>query len=336
MPSQIGRCKPRDELVEEHATVVVELRKRSSDSQNAKALAEKKAFQKAKAIRENAGAAALQRTVEAGGGAVHQYGKKSLAEVNEQIMRYIVRSGSPLSTVDCIEFREMARCIALAGSSYLSSFNDQGVLMPKRKHFTEHELPALDKKLDEQVRTKLLPIMKITGATYMGDGFDNAAKTPVMNAILGTVSGNMLIEAKDTTDIIKSMQWIGQTAVAHIRSTGTQLVVGATFDGACSGAFTEITKYPDTKHILCFVDLAHTWDGYLRAMFSLNVMIKMKSCPHKDLGEQVVSPSESASLLVVIIFQVSQPVVNIVVIIFQVSRLNLNHIGVRMGGASFH
>ena len=68
MPSQIGRCKQRDEHVEEHAAVVVKLRKRSSDSQNAKALAEKKAFQKAKAIREKAGAAALQRTVEAGGG----------------------------------------------------------------------------------------------------------------------------------------------------------------------------------------------------------------------------------------------------------------------------
>jgi hypothetical protein len=291
MPSQIGRCKPRDRDSARHGEILFELRKRRKANLEKTQQKEKKDFDKAKALTDSNKSAALEASVREGGsnGEGH-FGRPSVKQVNEQVMRVIARNGLKLELVDNEEFRKMANMMARAGPAYLSAHHDQGVNMPKRKAFTEVILLELDAKLQTDMIKRVKPIMIQTGGTMMGDGTTAVDKTPVLSTLLGTVAGDLLLEIKDTSGIEKNMQYIAATTVTQIRAMGPANITACTFDGACRGAFVEINKEPDCKHVFCFIDPAHSMDGFLKAVGSDKDLVTIASCQYKGLDEKVSPP----------------------------------------------
>jgi Protein of unknown function (DUF 659) len=258
-----------------------EIRLRRKASNDKKELEDKKEFEKRKALSDAQKAASLEH----GGEGVPVFGRPSAPECSIQLLKVIVKNGLKMDLVECKELRKFAGMCARAGNGLLLSSKNQGVDIPMRKNFTEVLLPAFDNELNEKISSRIRPIIVKNGVTIMGDGFTSTSSRPVLNTIAGTVVGDLLLEAMDTSGTTKNMEFIASTTIRHIEAIGPENVVAVTFDGACRGAFALIiAAYP---HIQVFIDPPHTFDGWMKAMGSNKPRITMASCSYKNVPEQV-------------------------------------------------
>jgi Protein of unknown function (DUF 659) len=280
-PRQVTVCKPSADHLERYNEVLREIRLRRKAIHDKKELDARKEFDKRKAMSDAQKASSLEH----GGEGVQVFGRPSAGECSNQLLKVIVKNGLKLDLVECKELRKFAGMCARAGNGLLLSSKHQGVDIPMRKKFTEVLLPAFDDELNERIASRIRPMIVKNGVTIMGDGFTSTSSRPILNTIAGTVVGDLLLEAMDTSGITKNMEFIASTTIRHIEAIGPENVVAATFDGACRGAFALIiAKYP---HVQVFIDSSHTWDGWMKAMGSNKPRITMASCGYKNVAEQV-------------------------------------------------
>ena len=104
----------------------------------------------------------------------------------------------PLDTVDDTEFRLAVLMTARAGLTYVDAAEAEPKL-PHRTYMTSTELPALDKKLDEQVRKKIEGLLEETGSMILSDGWTSVQQRPIINALQSTPAGARFLKALDTS-----------------------------------------------------------------------------------------------------------------------------------------
>jgi hypothetical protein len=161
---------------------------------------------------------------------------------------------------------------ARAGPVYIDA---KGCKLPHATYMTQKILPALDKKLADDVEGKISGLLQVTGAMLISDGWTSVQSRPIVNALLTTPAGTMFLKALDTSGNVKDADFIADFICAIIEAQGPKNIVAICMDGACTASFPLIeAKY---KHVFCFICPAHALDNFMKNVFSDKEKIKMKS-----------------------------------------------------------
>ena len=114
-----------------------------------------------------------------------------------------MKKGLAIDLVDDPCFRSAITMTARAGLQYVDAQNNTCKL-PHRTCMSNKVLPALDKKLTEQVEAKIKGLLKLTGAMIISDGWTSIQARAIVNALLATPAGTMFLQALDTSGSTKS------------------------------------------------------------------------------------------------------------------------------------
>ena len=85
--------------------------------------------------------------------------------------------------------------------------------------------------------------------------------------------------AIDTMGEEKSMDYVADLMVEHIKTVGLGRVIGVSMDSACKRAFAKIRVL--LPWIQCFVCVGHGMDGFLKNVGSPKEYIRMQVIPQK-------------------------------------------------------
>jgi hypothetical protein len=253
-PRDIRPCKPITEAVERHKEVVDMLRVREKES-NAAKKAEKDRL-----------ATEAQRRADVHGQTVEQerlnalFGKPTEQEVTEAWVKVIVKKALPLDIVDDPLFRGAIKVTAKLGTGYLDVAGEPK--LPSRKTVTYKVLPKIDDDLDASARTRVLGVVKRTGAMIISDGWSSVANRPIVNALAATPLGVFFIKAVDTSGETKDANFIANFVNTEIIAFGRDNVTAVCMDGACKQAFAFIEA--QNPRIFCFICPTHSVDNFLK------------------------------------------------------------------------
>jgi hypothetical protein len=199
--------------------------------------------------------------------------KPTNEQVDEEWAKALVKKGLAIDLVDDPCFRAAITMTARAGLQYVDAQNNTCKL-PHRTCMSNKVLPALDKKLTEQVEAKIKGLLKLTGAMIISDGWTSIQARPIVNALLATPAGTMFLQALDTSGSTKDAKFIADFIINIIEARGPENIVAVCMDGACTGSFPLITaKY---KHVFCFICPAHSLDNFFKNVFCDKMKIKIK------------------------------------------------------------
>ena len=195
-------------------------------------------------------------------------------EVNEAWAKVIAAKGLPIDFVDDPFVRAAITMTARASTVYIDA-KDADCKLPHRTIMATKILPALDKKLNEDIESKMSGLLKQTGAMIISDGWTSVQSRPIINALLTTPAGTMFLKALDTSGNVKDAEFIADFICAIIEARGPKNIVAVCMDGACTASFPLIEdKYP---HVFCFICPTHALDNFMKNVFSDKEKIKMKS-----------------------------------------------------------
>jgi len=204
---------------------------------------------------------------------MNTFGKPTNEQVNEAWAKSFVAKGLAIDLVDDPHFRAAITITARAGMQYVDG--QKGTCMlPHRTSMSKDVLPALDKKLTDQVEAKITGLIQQTGAMIISDGWTSIQSRPIVNALLATPAGAMFLTALDTSGSTKDARFIADFIINIIEARGPENIVAVCMDGACTASFPLIeAKYP---HVFCFICPAHSLDNFFKNVFSDKSVIKMK------------------------------------------------------------
>ena len=174
-----------------------------------------------------------------------------------------------------VQVRKAIHMTAKCGTAYLDAKEPhKETKLPKRKHFTTKLLPKLDETLDSATREFVDKGGDLHGFLVLSDGWESIQTRPIINAIAASPYGRYHMEALDTAGKTKSMQFIADFVIKHIKKLGRHRVVAVCMDGACEGAFAIIeAEFPE---IVCFICPTHSIDGYIKNVVSSQDEIKVR------------------------------------------------------------
>jgi hypothetical protein len=181
----------------------------------------------------------------------------TLQEMNNQWTRALVSAGLPLRFFDNKEVRKAVLMTAQCGPNCISTSpgGKKTTSLPHRTYVTTRLIPALDKTLDDKNMAKMAKMLEDLGGMILSDGWQSTSHHPIVNVILGARSFFSLRAAVDTMGEDKTMDFIADLIVQHIREIGPEKIVAVCMDGACKGAFDKIRAvFP---WIQCFVCPGH-------------------------------------------------------------------------------
>ena len=184
----VRACKPKADWVVRHNEVVEELRARAR-----KAMAEEKEEHKRQIAHSQGRAIAASSEEHALTIPSHPFQAVTADQVCEAWMKVIVKKALPLDLVNDRLFRQAIALTAKCGSKNLLIGAD--LRMPRRKFFTEKMLPALDDKLDSEVRQKVMSLAQTTGVTIISDGWTSVQSRPIINALASLPPRDGLVDA---------------------------------------------------------------------------------------------------------------------------------------------
>jgi hypothetical protein len=181
----------------------------------------------------------------------------TLQEMNNQWTRALVSAGLPLRFFDNKEVRKAVLMTAQCGPNCISTSpgGKKTTSLPHRTYVTTRLIPTLDKTLDDKNMAKMAKMLEDLGGMILSDGWQSTSHHPIVNVILGARSFFSLRAAVDTMGEDKTMDFIADLIVQHIREIGPEKIVAVCMDGACKGAFDKIRAvFP---WIQCFVCPGH-------------------------------------------------------------------------------
>jgi hypothetical protein len=263
---QLKACDPTEDYLSEHTEIVEAMRlrraKRSRPAQEAAALA---SFGK-----KGSSSAARSSGMDA------YVGRVSVAAVDEQFTRVVVKRSLPLDLANDIEFRTFVRMVAQCGPDMYKGSTDCN--LAHRTKLTQTLLPALDVHLEVKATERMAPILKKTGATLNSDGWTNMANEGQINFMLGTVAGVKYLKTVSCKDIQhKTKEWLAGIIIEAIIEVGEENVWFCVLDGACEGVF-EIVEA--RFKIFCIIDPTHSIDHVLGDFFSEKPVKRIRGQDH--------------------------------------------------------
>eukprot|EP00967_Tisochrysis_lutea_P040565 scaffold48766_cov19-Tisochrysis_lutea.AAC.1 len=98
---------------------------------------------------------------------------------------------------------------------------------------TEKFHPALDQKLDNEIKTKVLGMARMTGLVIISDGWTSVSHKPIINTLASLPAGSYFLEALDTEGQTKDSAFIANFINRHIMSLPEGMRAGVCMDGAC-------------------------------------------------------------------------------------------------------
>jgi len=104
--------------------------------------------------------------------------------------KVIAAKGLPIDFVDDPFVRAAITMTARASAVYIDA-KDADCKLPHRTIMATKILPALDKKLNEDIESKMSGLLKQTGAMIISDGWTSVQSRPIINALLTTPAGTM-------------------------------------------------------------------------------------------------------------------------------------------------
>ena len=117
-------------------------------------------------------------------------------------------------------------------------------------------LPALDAKLEANIRVKMQGLAEMTGVTIISDGWTNVQSKPIINALASLPVGSYFLAAEDTSGATKDAVYIKNFIVKHIRGFGEEHVVAVCMDGACTPSFPLIAE--ECPSVFTFICPTHS------------------------------------------------------------------------------
>lgn len=155
------------------------------------------------------------------------------------VAKWAFATGQPLRAVDDFFFRDMLDKVAAAG--------------PGRKHLGRKRLADVmipqEKKRVKRAQQEAATLNKeLYGQTLVSDGYTDANRRPLVNVLLVSPSGELFMEAIDTSGNTKSMQYIAN----HVKKYMDRNVDLVVMDGACSGAIALLQEeFPWLSGVVC-------------------------------------------------------------------------------------
>ena len=123
------------------------------------------------------------------------------------------------------------------GAAYLNANKPhKETKLPKRKHFMTKLLLKLDETLDSASREFVDKGSDLHGFFILSDGWESIQTRPIINEITASLYRRYHLEALDTAGKMKSMQFIADFVIKHIKKPGHHHIVAVCMDGACEGA----------------------------------------------------------------------------------------------------
>ena len=172
-------CKPDLIWQQRYKEVVAELRRRAQNAQQEADL---------KARKESARLLVSSPTI------MNTFGKPTNELVTETWAKALVAKGLAIDLVDDPHFRAAITITARAGMQYVDG--QKGTCMlPHRTCMSKNVLPALDKKLTDQVEAKITGLIQQTGAMIISDGWTSIQSRAIVNALLATPSPARVCQA---------------------------------------------------------------------------------------------------------------------------------------------
>ena len=161
-----------------------------------------------------------------------------------QWVRAVVSAGLPMSFFDNKEVRKAFLFTAECGNNYIGT-KPGGVkepTLPHRTYFTTKLVPTLDKLIDDQNMGKMRAMSQELTTAVFSDGWTVVDHHPIVNVIMGVRSLHTLCASIDTMGQEKTMEFITDLILQHIKEIGEGRVFTVCMDGSCKGAFVLIQK----------------------------------------------------------------------------------------------
>jgi hypothetical protein len=195
-------------------------------------------------------------------------------EVTDAWMRVVVKKALPLDKFDDALFRTAVALTAMAGRNIVVGGDD--TFLPKRKHMTIKILPALDEKLTEKIKKKIMGVSSSCGAVLVFHGWTSVSNRPIINALAVLPLGLFFLAALDTSGATKDTQYIADFMIKQITDYGSSDVVGVCMDGAgaCTASFPIIQD--EFPHVFTYICPTHSLDNYMKNVCCDKDTIRMK------------------------------------------------------------
>ena len=162
-------------------------------------------------------------------------------EVNMDWARAAVSAGLPISFFDNKEVRKTVLFTAECGNNNIGT-KPGGVKEPTLSHrtyFTTKLIPTLDKLIDDQNMGKMRAMTPELASAVFIDGWTTVDHHPIVNVIMGVRSLHTLCASIDTMGQEKTMEFIADLILQHIKENGEGRVFAVCMDGVSKGILTD-------------------------------------------------------------------------------------------------
>ena len=165
-------------------------------------------------------------------------------EVDFQWTRTVVSAGVPMSFFDNEEVLKVVLMTTECTENYVRT-KPGGVKETTLSHrtiFTTKLIPKLDKFIDNKNMGKIREMTQDLTSEVFNDGWTDVNHHPIVNIIMGVRSLHTLRASIDTMGEEKTMDFITDLILEHIKEIGVGRVFVVCMDGTCKGAFVLIQK----------------------------------------------------------------------------------------------
>jgi hypothetical protein len=178
-------------------------------------------------------------------------GKQIKTEVDKAVARMCYITGISFNVVNNKHFKEMCSKIAQHGPTYQLPSD-----YPVRTSLLQTEYNNISQRVDQFHNSYLAQ----TGGTIVSDGWSDVQHRPILNILLVTPAGATFLNSVDSSEQVKTAQFIADVITTAIEEVGPQHVVQVITDSAanCKASWETIkAKFP---HIICSPCAAHCLD----------------------------------------------------------------------------
>ena len=216
----VQKCKPLPQHVERYTVIVEDLQQRQMHAKTQDKQTGKRSLQQdseSVVVGEEIGNA---RKMVRGSGPFKS--TRTREEVNMQWARVAVSGGLPMNFFDNKEVRKDVLFTPECGNNYIGT-KPGGVKETTLSHhtyFTTNLIPTLDKLIDDQNMGKMRAMSHELTAAVFSDGWTVVDHHPIVNVIMGVRSVHTLCASIDTMGQEKTMEFITDLILQHIKEIG--------------------------------------------------------------------------------------------------------------------